>query len=78
MKCCDIFFGWSRPADNAPRSRSSGNPAFEEYRAETLRRLDENQREFDSFLDRLRAAQDKEEFEQFLAARRAKHDPPTT
>ncbi len=78
MKCCDMFFGWSRTADETSQSRSSGNLAFEEYRAETLRRLEEDQREFDSFLDRLRAAKDKEEFEQFLAARRAKHDPPST
>src|SRR5690349_20227342 len=31
--------------------RSSGNRAFDEYRAETLRRLEEEQREFKDFLD---------------------------
>ena len=35
---------------------SSGNVAFDEYREETLRKLDEEQREFRDFLDRLRAA----------------------
>src|SRR5947209_19727674 len=35
--------------------RSSGNRAFDEYRTETLRRLEEEQREFRDFLDRLRA-----------------------
>jgi hypothetical protein len=49
---------------------SSGNVAFDEYRAETLRRLEEEQREFKEFLDRLRHAKDKAEFEQFMAERR--------
>jgi hypothetical protein len=49
---------------------SSGNFAFDEYRAETLRRLEEEQREFKEFLDRLRHAKDKAEFEQFMAERR--------
>lgn len=51
-------------------SRSSGNRAFDEYRAETLRRLEEEQREFRDFLDRLRHAKDKAEFDQFMAERR--------
>src|SRR5262245_42567115 len=50
--------------------RSSGNHAFDEYRAETLRRLEEEQREFRDFLDRLRFAKDKAEFDQFMAERR--------
>ena len=54
---------WSRP------SASSGNRAFDEYRAETLRRLEEEQREFKEFLDRLRHAKDKAEFDQFMAER---------
>jgi hypothetical protein len=49
---------------------SSGNRAFDEYRAETLRRLEEEQREFKEFLDRLRHAKDKAEFDQFMADRR--------
>ena len=51
------------------RSTSSGNRAFDEYRAETLRRLEEEQREFKEFLDRLRHAKDKAEFDQFMAER---------
>jgi hypothetical protein len=50
--------------------RSSGNFAFDEYRAETLRRLEEEQREFRDFLSRLRRARDKSEFDQFMAERR--------
>jgi len=50
--------------------RSSGNRAFDEYRAETLRRLEDEQRDFRDFLDRLRQAKDKAEFDQFMAERR--------
>ena len=49
---------------------SSGNRAFDEYRAETLRRLEEEQREFREFLQRLRQAKDKAEFDMFMAERR--------
>ncbi len=50
--------------------RSSGNSAFDEYRAETLNRLEQEQQEFLSFLERLRFAKDKSEFDQFLSERR--------
>jgi uncharacterized protein DUF2852 len=52
-----------------PRERSSGNRAFDEYRTDTLRRLEEEQREFIAFLDRLRHARDKVEFDHFMAER---------
>jgi hypothetical protein len=52
---------------------SSGNRAFDDYRTETLKRLEEEQREFRNFLDRLRFAKDKTEFDQFMAERR-NHD----
>jgi hypothetical protein len=52
------------------RPASSGNRAFDEYRAETLRRLEDEQREFKDFLDRLRHAKDKAEFDEFMAERR--------
>lgn len=54
----------------------SGNRAFDEYRAETLRRLEDEQREFKEFLQRLRHAKDKAEFDQFMADRRARPQPP--
>jgi hypothetical protein len=53
-----------------PSYSSSGNRAFDEYREETLRRLEDEQREFHDFLDRLRAAKDKAEFDLFMAERR--------
>ena len=49
---------------------SSGNRAFDEYRTETLKRLEEEQREFRDFLERLRMAKDKSEFDQFMSDRR--------
>jgi len=52
------------------RSRSSGNRAFDDYRQETLRRLEDEQREFKEFLERLRFAKDRQEFDQFMAERR--------
>jgi hypothetical protein len=56
---------------------SSGNHAFDEYRAETLRRLEEEQKEFREFLDRLRHAKDKAEFDQFMTERRNRPVNPT-
>ena len=57
-------------------SPSSGNRAFDEYRMETLRRLEEEQTEFRDFLDRLRHAKDKEEFDQFMAQHKQRPTPP--
>ncbi len=48
---------------------SSGNRAFDDYRDETLRRLEDEQKEFSGFLGRLRRAKDKAEFDQFMAER---------
>jgi hypothetical protein len=65
--------GWGGPN----RQASSGNHAFDEYRAETLRRLEDEQRGFFEFLNRLRHAKDKAEFDQFMADRaRRPQDPP--
>ena len=65
-----------RMAAGAP---GSGNRAFDEYRAETLRRLEEEERQFKEFLDRLRQAKDKAEFDQFMAEmRRGREGQPPT
>jgi hypothetical protein len=62
---------WAQHARSAP---SSGNRAFDEYREDTLRRLEEEQREFREFLERLRMAKDRAEFDQFMADRKGR--PP--
>jgi Protein of unknown function (DUF2852) len=52
------------------RMASGGNQAFDKYRAETLRRMEVEQEEFAAFVERLRFARDKAEFDQFMAERR--------
>ena len=56
---------------------TSGNRAFDEYRVETLKRLEEEQVEFREFLDRLRHAKDKEEFDAFMAQHKQRPTPPS-
>lgn len=65
--------GFERRGGDGFRGRyhpSSGNRAFDEYREETLKRLEDEQKEFREFLDRLRLAKDRSEFDQFMAERR--------
>jgi hypothetical protein len=58
---------------------SSGNTAFDAYKSETLRRLEEEQQAFESFLQRLRDAKDKQEFDAFMDDRsRAASAPVVT
>jgi len=59
----------ARWCGGAGQSKTSGNHAFDEYRNETLRRLEDEQRDFMAFLERLRHAKDKAEFDQFMAER---------
>ena len=67
---------WCGPRAGAGWSAgpSSGNWAFDEYRADTLRRLEEEQREFTEYLERLRRAKDKAEFDQFMAEMRRRSE----
>jgi hypothetical protein len=46
------------------------NKPFAAYRTAELARLEDEEREFRSYLDRLRGARDKAEFETFMAERR--------
>jgi hypothetical protein len=50
-------------------SRPSGNSAFDAYKADTLRRLEDEQEAFEAFLQRLRDAKDKSEFDSFMEDR---------
>jgi Protein of unknown function (DUF2852) len=45
---------------------SSGNTAFDAYKTDTLKRLEEEQHAFETFLQRLRDAKDKSEFDTFM------------
>ena len=57
-------------AERALRLIASLAPDFDEYKAETLKRLEEEQREFKEFLRRLRMSKDRAEFDQFMNERR--------
>jgi uncharacterized protein DUF2852 len=78
MLCCGFGFGhWNDSVDRSPVPRervapspTSGNRAFDVYRAETLKRLEEEQSSFREYLERLRQAKDRTEFEQFMQERR--------
>ena len=48
---------------------TTGNSAFDAYREETLKRLEDEHREFVDFLQKLREAKDKAEFDQFMQGR---------
>jgi Protein of unknown function (DUF2852) len=69
---------WPSGHDSARGTETPDNrhSAFEEYRAQTLQRLDQEQQEFQEFIARLRAAKDKAEFEQFVADRQMRRPGP--
>jgi hypothetical protein len=77
MSCCGTGLGPSlehvvaQDAKNDNRVPTNGSSAFDEYRAETLRRLEQEQGDFQDFVEHLRMAKDKAEFDQFIAERRA-------
>ncbi|MDC1494224.1 DUF2852 domain-containing protein [Planktomarina temperata] len=60
------------------RDASSGNTAFDAYKADTLRRLEEEQQQFEAFMDRLRAAKDQSEFDEFMKDRSRKTEDEST
>jgi predicted CopG family antitoxin len=62
---------------NFAMGRPSGNAAFDAYKADTLRRLQEEQDSFESFLERLREAKDKSEFDTFMDERTRRKDEPS-
>lgn len=65
---------WQRSAMKA--AAPSGNSAFDKYKADTLARLEHEQVEFETFLERLREAKDKAEFDQFMDERARRGPDP--
>ncbi len=59
---------------SAAVTRSSGNSAFDAYKADMLKRLEDEQTAFDAFLQRLREAKDKSEFDAFMDENRRRRD----
>lgn len=66
-RMCHSFF----KTKNTPTRAigSSGNNAFDAYKDETITRLNEEQSAFSGFLQRLRDAKDKTEFDDFMDER---------
>jgi len=58
---------WGRHAMRA--GQPTGNRAFDDYKAQALRRLEEEQEAFEAFLQRLRTSKDKSEFDSFMDER---------
>lgn len=58
--------------------RPSGNSAFDAYKADMLRRLEDEQASFDAFLARLREAKDKAEFDAFMDENRRRREAEQT
>jgi hypothetical protein len=58
---------WGRHAYRA--GQTTGNTAFDSYKAEALRRLEDEQEAFEAFLQRLRNSKDKSEFDAFMEDR---------
>jgi len=83
---------WKMPSPDRWRSTnygfaSSGNAAFDDYKRTQLarleeerRKLDDEQKAFREHLERLRKAKDQDEFDRFMAERKAppSAEPPTT
>lgn len=66
---CSSRGDWTSFKSKIRRGPTSGNAAFDEYREETLRRLEEERREFAMFMERLKRAKDQSEFDAFMAER---------
>ena len=69
------MFGCSKRS-HSPRyyAPTTGNSAFDAYREQTLKRLEDEHREFVDFLAKLREAKDKAEFDQFMKKRGEKSE----
>jgi Protein of unknown function (DUF2852) len=61
---------WGGPPGHSGGMGETGNRAFDEYRAEALRKLEEEAGEFRAFLERLRMARDRAEFDEYMKERR--------
>src|SRR5215472_13287787 len=77
------WYGATGPAGTwwHPSPRPSGNQAFDEYREETLRRLEEEQREFQEFFVGRQMPKNKGKFDQSRASAArvpTRHHNPST
>lgn len=68
--------GFGCSSSSFRRHGSTGNSAFDAYRDETLKRMEEERKAFGEFMEKLRRAKDQQEFDQFMAERRAAPSQP--
>ncbi len=66
----DALKGAFNNGNGGSSATSSGNAAFDDYKAATLRDLEEQQAEFADYVDQLRKSRDREEFEHFIKSRK--------
>lgn len=76
------FSAWSQKSSYG--FAGSGNAAFDDYKREQMKRLDEERRKleeeqkaFREFVEKVRRAKDQDEFDRFMAERRAPDVPPS-
>ena len=81
----DDLFSSKRPMGGFAGGAGTGNAAFEEYRRNELRRLEEERRKLDEearafrdFVEELKRAKDREEFDAFMARRRTERNGDQT
>ncbi|MGV2979469.1 DUF2852 domain-containing protein [Camelimonas sp. ID_303_24] len=74
----DFPFGGGRSADARPANGPTGNSHFDDYRRAEIerleaerRRLDDEVREFGAFVEELKRAKDREEFDAYMRKRRS-------
>lgn len=84
-RATDGVFRGCRHARRRSQAPRTGNVAFDDWRekeferlAEERRKLDEMRDEFDTYLRELRRAKDQEEFDRFMAARKAAKEQNNT
>jgi len=57
------------PGKKWGRHSTSGNSAFDAYKTETIKRLEEEEKAFRGYIEELRAAKDRDEFDRFMNSR---------
>ncbi len=72
-----FFLIWSNRFGKGPKKNLDNdlplieNSAFEKYKTDTLNRLAQEQKEFEEFMSKLKAAKDQQEFDRFMEQRKA-------
>lgn len=60
---------WGGPRKAWDQAGNSGNSAFDAYKDETIKRLEQEEKDFRTYIEELRAAKDRDEFDRFMNSR---------